>query len=179
MENMSKALLIAAGVLIGVMIFGIFVYEMSYVATTSSEVNERMQQEEIQEFNAQFLGYADRGIDGFGYKIVNPSNPSSNPGYNGISVQEFATIYNTKKEWNINNPTETIKLTIGSKPGSILTVNAQNINNYIANDSKTAEDLFTVFFRGDTTKYYFTFQSTNLEYDRRNRKNKKYNIIYV
>ena len=179
MENMSKALIIAAGVLIGVIIFAIFVYEMSYVAKTSSEVNERMQQEEIQEFNAQFLGYADRGIDGFGYRNVNPANPASNPGYNGISVQEFATIYNTKKEWNINNPAEAIKLVIGSKPGSTLNVNSQNINSYISDESKTAEDLFTVFFKGDTTKYYFTFQSTNLEYDRQNRKNKEHNIIYV
>ena len=102
MENASKALLIAAGVLVGTIIFAIFLYEMTYVATTSAETNERLKEEKIQEFNVQFISYADRGKEGYYY------NPLTGKGENSISIQEFATLYNTINEWNLNNPSEII-----------------------------------------------------------------------
>ena len=60
MENASKALLIAASVMIGVMIFAIFIYEIAYVSNMSQNMKDTMNYEEILAFNAQFETYADR-----------------------------------------------------------------------------------------------------------------------
>lgn len=164
MENASKALLIAAGVLVGVIIFAIFVYEMSYVATTSAQTNERLKEEEIQEFNVQFTSYADRGKDGYYY------NPLKGKGENSISIQEFATLYNTIREWNLNNPSDKITFDIGSKTGSIRNVSGKpKLSDYLSSGVKTAEELFTEYFEGDIQRYYLTFQSSDITYNGTNR----------
>lgn len=164
MENASKALLIAAGVLVGVIIFAIFVYEMSYVAATSAQTDERMKEEKIQEFNVQFTSYADRGEDGYYYDSL------TGKGKDSISIQEFATLYNTIKEWNLNNPSEIITLDIGFTTGSIRNIYGKpKLTDYLASGNKTAEDLFTEYFEGDILRYYFTFQSSGIEYNRTNR----------
>ncbi len=174
MENASKALLMAAGVLVGAIIFAIFVYEMTYVATTSARTNERIKEEEILEFNTQFTSYADRGKDGYYYE------PLTGKGENSISIQEFATLYNTIREWNVNNPSITIAYDIGVKTGSIRNIYGKpRLTDYLANGAKTAEQLFTEYFEGDILRYYFTLQSTDIEYYRTNRKSKKNYILYV
>lgn len=57
MENASKALLMAAGVLIGVMILSIAVYLFYTFGNYSSEAYEQMEQAQIDQFNSQFLKY--------------------------------------------------------------------------------------------------------------------------
>ena len=57
MENAAKALTIAAGVLIGVIIITIAVYLFTTLGNTSSEVYSKVEQEKIDKFNNQFLKY--------------------------------------------------------------------------------------------------------------------------
>ncbi len=59
MENASKALVIAASILIGLILLAIFFYELSYVSSTTKEINANMKRKEILEFNTQFEAYAD------------------------------------------------------------------------------------------------------------------------
>lgn len=57
MENASKALIMAAGVLIGVIILGIAVYLFTMYGQYSKEAYDKMSDAQISQFNAQFLKY--------------------------------------------------------------------------------------------------------------------------
>lgn len=64
MENASKALIMAAEVLIGVMILGVGVYLFNMFASYSSENYEKIEATQIAEFNAQFLIFYGEDKDG-------------------------------------------------------------------------------------------------------------------
>lgn len=57
MENASKALLMAATVLVGVLILSIGVYLFSIFGDFSSETAKQIEKKKISEFNAQFYKY--------------------------------------------------------------------------------------------------------------------------
>mgnify|MGYP004635169463 FL=1 len=54
MENISKALLIAAGVLIGILVLTIAVYLFINFGKTSREYAEKLDKIEIQKYNGNF-----------------------------------------------------------------------------------------------------------------------------
>ena len=55
MENASKALIMAAEILIGVMIISIGVYLFSTMGEYSADTTAQMQEAQINQFNNQFL----------------------------------------------------------------------------------------------------------------------------
>ena len=57
MENASKALLMAAGVLVGIMILTIAVYLFSSFGGTSSQIQDNIRKNQIAQFNSQFTKY--------------------------------------------------------------------------------------------------------------------------
>lgn len=57
MENASKALLMAAGVLVGIMILTIAVYLFSSFGGTSSQIQDNIRKNQISQFNSQFTKY--------------------------------------------------------------------------------------------------------------------------
>lgn len=57
MENASKALLMAATVLVGILILSIGVYLFSIFGDFSSETAKQIEEKKISEFNAQFYKY--------------------------------------------------------------------------------------------------------------------------
>lgn len=57
MENASKALIMAASVLIGILIVSLAVYLFASFATTSAEINKKNEKEQIDQFNSQFSSY--------------------------------------------------------------------------------------------------------------------------
>lgn len=57
MENASKALLMAAGVLIGVLILALAVYLLTNFGMTSAEVHKQKDINDINKFNTQFTSY--------------------------------------------------------------------------------------------------------------------------
>lgn len=62
MENASKALVMAGGVLIGIMIMSLAVYLFIDFGSTSAEINTQNAQKQLTQFNAQFTSY--EGKDG-------------------------------------------------------------------------------------------------------------------
>ncbi len=139
---------------------------MSYVARTSAKVNEQVKQEDIQEFNAQFSGFADSGQDGYYYDPLNPKT------LNSISVQDFATMYNLTKTWNIQNPSDKIQIELKSDKGAMASIGSKTtLRNYIAGYTKTAEEILADYFDGTPEKYYFTFASEEITYNELDRKN--------
>lgn len=92
MENATKALLIAAGVLIGIMVLslGVSLYISlgGYVDTTK----EQLEANEIAKFNTQFLNYNNTIIDASGNEIIDPNY--------GLRIQDVVTAANIAYENN-------------------------------------------------------------------------------
>lgn len=57
MENASKALLMAAGVLIGILIISLAVYLFVSFGSTSAELHKQNEEQQIAQFNSQFTSY--------------------------------------------------------------------------------------------------------------------------
>lgn len=57
MENASKAMIMAGGVLIGILILSLAVYLFADFATTSAEINKQNEQSQITQFNSKFTSY--------------------------------------------------------------------------------------------------------------------------
>ncbi len=57
MENASKALLMAGGVLIGVLIISLAVFLFADFGSTSAEINAQNAQKQITSFNSKFTAY--------------------------------------------------------------------------------------------------------------------------
>lgn len=57
MENASKALIMAGGVLIGILIISLAVYLFTDFGSTSAQINAQNSQKQITEFNSKFTAY--------------------------------------------------------------------------------------------------------------------------
>ena len=57
MENASKALLMAAGVLIGIMVLSLAVYLFVTFGSTSAQMHQQKEQDQLNQFNSQFTSY--------------------------------------------------------------------------------------------------------------------------
>lgn len=57
MENASKALLMAAAVLVGVMLLSLGVYLFSIFGDYGTQISNRIEQSKIDQFNSQFFKY--------------------------------------------------------------------------------------------------------------------------
>ena len=73
MENASKALLMAGGVLIGLLIITLAVYLFTSFGTTSAEVNKKNQEQQLVQFNTQYTTYLGR-TDLTIYDVVTVAN---------------------------------------------------------------------------------------------------------
>lgn len=60
MENASKALLMAAGVLIGILILSLAVYLFASFGSTSAELHKQKEEQQINQFNTQFTSYVEK-----------------------------------------------------------------------------------------------------------------------
>ncbi len=90
MENASKALIMAGGILVGMIILSIFVYEMIFVSSQGHEYEEKMARAQVASFNAKFEPY-------FGRELT---------------PQEFVTLFNFVEEWNNNHESEIDRITM-------------------------------------------------------------------
>lgn len=81
MENASKALIMAAGILIGMMILSLGVYLFSTFGNSASQVQEEVRKNQIAEFNSQFLKFDGRDVTI--YDILTMANlaKNNNEGY--------------------------------------------------------------------------------------------------
>lgn len=69
MENASKAFIMAAEVLVGVIIISIAVYLFTMFAQHSQETYEKMSEAQISQFNSQFLKYYGSNLNEEGQSI--------------------------------------------------------------------------------------------------------------
>lgn len=94
MENASKALIIAGGVLIAILLLTLFTYLFSKMANGTSKIYDMMEQSEIAEFNQKFLNYKGR---------------------NDLKIQDVVTIINLAKDGTEGpNAKASVKVYLGS-----------------------------------------------------------------
>lgn len=93
MENASKALLMAAGVLIGVLILSLAAYLFVYFGSTSQQIHEQNEENQINELNSKFTSY------------VGKDNITI---YDVITVANLATENNKKYEFSTRRHAEPI-----------------------------------------------------------------------
>ena len=79
MENASQALLIAAGVLIGVLILSLAIYLFSVLGGHAANTQSKIDENQIAQFNDQFLKYS---------------------GLTGLTIQDIVTVKNYALESN-------------------------------------------------------------------------------
>lgn len=80
MENASKAMLMAAGVLIGLLILSLAVYLFANFGSASAELHRQNAQNQIDQFNAQFTTYEGR-TDITMHDIVTVTNLAKSSNY--------------------------------------------------------------------------------------------------
>lgn len=113
MENAAKALLIAGGVMIAILLLTLFAYIFSHIATSTSSIYSTLEESEITKFNQQFLNYEGRGVG------------SLDP----LTIQDVVTIINLAKDNNksAKRPT-TIKVKVNGNDWT-----DENTNNLLEN----------------------------------------------
>lgn len=87
MENASKALLMAGGVLIAILLLTLFAYLFGQMASSTSSIYQTIEKHEIDEFNQQFLNYEGRGI-------ITRKNAKGEYVLNYLTPQDVATLIN-------------------------------------------------------------------------------------
>ena len=109
MENASKALLIAASVLIVILLIGVGMVIFNSIGSTTDQVGSQAESMAIQTFNAQFTQYEGNSVSASTVKqLINKINTSNTTSSNQIKIRgEIFTMngkqYNTTKIKGIIN----------------------------------------------------------------------------
>lgn len=89
MENASKALIMAGGVLITILVATLWGYVFKVIAGEVTNVTDIMESSEITEFNQQFLKYDGRGIDNDKYLNIHDVITIANISKNNDNLEKF------------------------------------------------------------------------------------------
>lgn len=127
MENASRALFIAAGVLVGVLILTIIVVLFNSFAGSSKNIIDKIEKNKIAEFNNDFLKYS--GVDV------------------GITVHDVITMVNKAKESNSLNNVET-QLNYNQK-SLYIQMDVKNYSDIYFNFEKKTEEDYNDFIKNN------------------------------
>lgn len=112
MENASKALLMAASVLVGIGMISLAIYLYTVFGDYGSQIAERIQQKETDEFNAQFYKYES-------YKDENGNWQNTCKASDIISIANLAKNNNNNYDFgteDVTNNDATFYITVDVKP---------------------------------------------------------------
>lgn len=101
MENASKALIMAGGVLIAILLLTLFSYLFTKISSSTASIYDNLEKHEIDEFNQQFLNYEGRGTKVVGK--TKDSNGNDVDDYNPLVAQDIATLINLAKNAEKNS----------------------------------------------------------------------------
>lgn len=117
MENASKALLMAAGVLIGILILSLAVFLFANFGAASAEAHKQNEENQIEQFNVQFTAYQGR---------------------TDITIHDIVTVANLAKSTN-----QSFGLTEQTENNYYITVSARGTSggNKIKMENLSSQDL--------------------------------------
>lgn len=119
MENASKALIIAAGALIGIMLLTLLAYGINKMGSNSARVYAEMEKNRITQFNQKFLNY-----DGRGTKVDDNSKP-----INPLNAQDVMTIINFNENNQVNGDASMyVDIQIYGKDGHLISSETKNFD---------------------------------------------------
>ena len=139
MENASKALIMAGGILIAILVLSIGVYLFVSYRDIGVSYEENFSMIETQKFNVNFTKFKDR---------------------TDITIQEIVTLVNFAKQYKEKTETN-ITIFIPLKP-ELITYLETNSTGSVSRDEKIIEDLI----KENSDK---KFTCTNIEYDNNGR----------
>lgn len=105
MENASKALLIAAGVLIGVLLLSLMITLFVSASSISKTYDETKNAEAIQQFNANFTKYLEQNLTI--HQVVTICNFAEKNGVTVINGKNKNSIQTDVKNYNVSSNTLT------------------------------------------------------------------------
>lgn len=126
MENASNALLIAGGVLIGVLILSLAVYLFAIFGSTSADINQRTTEQQLAQFNSKFTVYESSDFKWTIYDIVTVA------GY-AHENNKYYTDNMTEAEANSADFNNNYKITVKLKGSQIFSY-TENIQDYMADN---------------------------------------------
>lgn len=157
MENASKALLMAAGVLIGVLILSLAVYLFVTFGSTSAELHKQQATDRLNEFNSQFTSYEGKERLTI-YDVITVANlATENNNYYDIETKNLPSnaLPKDQPDYYISVFVGNTSIAYGSDINSnVVTSNYQNlINQELARiqPSGTEEELPTYICKTDTS----------------------------
>lgn len=155
MENASKALLMAGGILIAMLIIAVLVRSFTTVSIFQKAKLSEEEQAELVAFNEQYTKYLGQYV--YGTEVITVINKSLNDKSHTITtIIQFNEGYSyTRKEWNRYKQKYEQK-TISIKAGKELNITNENdeVLDVINNPSKTDDSLMRR-----------AFKCTNIGYD--------------
>lgn len=152
MENASKALIIAGGVLISVLVLSLAVYLFTVFGGSTKQINDQVTESQISQFNVQFTQYE-------GQKSIRA--------YDIVSIANLARQNNEKYDYD-----NTTEYPSGSSKPYYITVKVNGIGDYSTShfenqESKTMQDFIKKYsLKSDNiTPYYFECTNVNINSD--------------
>ncbi len=100
MENASRAMIIAGGILIGMLIIGALAYMFTELGNYQSDQVDKLEVEQLAEFNEQFLTYDRDNVTIMELKSLYNKIESSNEQYNDKNFNVTLTIKDTQPPMN-------------------------------------------------------------------------------
>ena len=124
MENASKALLMAAGVLIGILILSLAVFLFANFGAASAEAHKQNEENQIEQFNVQFTAYQGR-TDITIHDIVTVANLAKS------TNQSFGLTEQTENNYYI---TVSAKKTTSGNKSKMETFSSKELDNLVKSD---------------------------------------------
>ena len=115
MENMSQALLIAAGILVGILIISMGVYLFSQAAAIPRDYNEKLENDKLAAFNEKFEVYNREDVTAQDIVTVINLAVQNNRKYNEEDVDYYITVYLDGILMNASTEDEKINILSGTE----------------------------------------------------------------
>lgn len=131
MENASKALIMAGGILIAILVMSLFVYLIVSFGATSDKIHDQNAQTQITEFNAQFTKYQGRTNITI-YDIVSVANLAID--YNENNNTKIEVYLNNDKLTSNSNVLKKLESQVQSLVGDVDETNVKLTNYKVKKD---------------------------------------------
>ena len=133
MENASRALIMAGGVLIAILLLTLFSYLFGQMASGTSSVYQTIEKHEIDEFNQQFLNYEGRGKTPLHRKTETGEDEIY---YNYLKPQDVATLLNLAQNAKKNSKLKAeVKVFLGTND-----ISSQDSNEWLKSNINSSNE---------------------------------------
>lgn len=164
MENASKALLMAGGILLAILIISAFVFMFSSAKNFSASQDAKTLEDQIKAFNSEYEAYNKTVM--YGTDVITVINKSMD--YNH-KIGENEAIINIKLNLK-NAPAE---LSIGNKQEYDVQRDSKELKNFFTSNSSNLKNFKTSIFKCTGVSYDGTGRINSMTFEYRKDKNNK------